>query len=801
MKRGPGRIILSFLCLISAFSPVFPFQTNGQDAAPSGEYLALGPRFEIKVREDGLYRVTYESLVEAGLEPTPVSAVTLSLSSQGKEVAIFIEGGEDGRFSPGDSVLFYGEKFRGDFLAAAYGHFMNAPSKPGWLEVCRDCRLAGLLEEYTEENVYWLQIGSKPGLPMENVDARPGGAPRAESYWARLRREESKIWWVFELESEESWFWDRINEPVWTTANGITKTNTVERHYPFQVSALAAGEHQAHLRLELVSRHAVAGNPDHRTCLAVNDAEPITDEAWEGGRRRQIEISFPQSKLKEGDNLLRLTELPRTQAGSLVAQGIPWIYFDWFEVSYLRRFIAEDNTLVFRVPERGRREYDVQGFADEAITAYDITDPVRPRRLLNLVTSQAVDYSTTFELAGEADMRVLVLSGSAIKKPGSVSFFQPPDFRRMAEADYVIVTHPVFLDQVRILADYRRSKGLKVAVVNIEDLYREFNHGIYHPVAIRNFLAFAFRSWAKHPSYVVLVGGGHWNFKRFPAFASPPIYIPPNLAYVDPFQGEVDSTTLLATLTGQDRIPDTHIARIPANNPQELERYISKVIAYESASAEEGTQAAVFVADNSPDRAGNFVATTDALISEYFEGESGLNVVRIFSDQFDCRRANSPECRRVTEAIVGAINSGQALFLNFLGHATIGAWTHEKILGVGDLSLLTNQTQPPILLSMTCLDGYWYHPSKPSLVRELLFAPGGVIAAFAPTGMGLTHGHDILHRGFYQALFKQGIWELGPAIIEARRRLNESHSHYDLLHTYTLFGDPALQIRRPGPRK
>jgi len=764
--------------------------------APS-EYRSLGPRFEIKVQEDGLYRVTYEMLVEAGLGRDPVPASSLSLKSQGQEVAIVVEGGEDGRFGPGDSILFYGEKFRGDRLAAEYAHFMNDRSKPGWLELCRNCRLGGMFEEYTETNVYWLLIGAEPGLRMEGVDARPRGAARAESYLARLRREESRIWWIFEMESEDSWFWDRINDPVWTVENGQTATKTVERSYPFRVSGLAPGEHEALVRVGLVSRQPSAGKADHRTQFAVNDTEPLLDETWSGGKRRQIDIRFSQSKLKDGENLLRLVELPHTREGSLVDQGIPWIYFDWFEVSYARRFLAEDNRLFFDVPAQSRREFRVDGFAGTVIAAYDITDPARPRRLLNLATNPGTTSSATFELAGEAGARILVAGGDSIKKPDSVTHCKPPDFRTMAEADYLIITHPFFLEQVRILADYRQSKGLKAAVVNVEDLYREFNHGIFHPVAIRNFLVFTFQNWAKPPRYVVLVGGGHWNFKRFPVFPSPPMYIPPNLAYVDPFQGEVDSTTLLATLTGDDLIPDLHIGRIPANNQEELERYIRKVIAYESLPAADGQPQAVFVADNTPDRAGDFVATTNRLIDTYFGSDTGLGVNRIFSDQFNCRKANSPECGRARDAIVSVLNSGQALFLNFLGHATATAWTHEEILSVPDLSRLASPPQLPILLSMTCLDGYWYHAGKPSLVRELLFAPGGVVAAFAPTGMGLTSGHDVLHRGFYEALFKRGIWEIGPAVMEARKRLYESKSNLDLLHTYVLFGDPALQIRRP----
>ncbi len=759
------------------------------------DYQHLGPRFEIKVEQDGVYRVTYESLAAAGLRRDPVRASELSIQSQGHDVALFIEGGEDGDFGPGDSILFYGEKFRGRTLAERYGSFMNGTA--GWLQVCRNCRLAGMFEEYTGQNVYWLQIGLTPGLQMETIDARPTDASRVETYQATVRREESHIWWIFELESEDSWFWDRINEPVWTQASDQTTTKTVERRYPFRLSHLATGDHRAILRVGLVSRNRAEGAPDHHTLLGLNDeSDPLLDETWEGAVRREIEVSFAQSKLKEGDNLLNFTELPH--AGErLVALGVPWIYFDWFEVCYSRRFVAENNELFFAAPESGRHQYRTEGLTDPQVFAFDISDPFRPRRLTNPQVAAGKSTTVTFDCDGDAGTRILVLADSAIRKPRSLSFYEPPDFRHLSEADYIIISDPLFFKQLQVLADYRRSQGLRVALVDIHDLYRQFNHGIFHPVAIRNFLAFAFANWKKPPQYVVLAGWGHWNFKGYGEFPCPPSYIPPNLAYVDPWQGEVDSTTLLATLVGDDPVPDVHIGRIPAKSPEELERYIRKVIAYESSTAQQGESKAVFVADNVPDRAGDFVATTNGLIDTYFGAESGFEVQKILLNDLGCGKAKTPECEKVKDAIIAALNSGQVLLLNFLGHATIGAWTHETVLEATDVSRLNPGRRLPVLLSMTCLDGYWYHPSEPSLVRELMFSPGGIIAAFAPSGMGLTGGHDALHRGFFDALFKKGIWELGPAIMEARRRLYESGTNYDLLYTYTLFGDPALRISKP----
>jgi uncharacterized membrane protein len=72
-----------------------------------------------------------------------------------------------------------------------------------------------------------------------------------------------------------------------------------------------------------------------------------------------------------------------------------------------------------------------------------------------------------------------------------------------------------------------------------------------------------------------------------------------------------------------------------------------------------------------------------------------------------------------------------------------------------------------------------------------------VVAAFSPTGLGVSTGHDILHKGFYESLMTDANWELGAAAQKGKLRLFESGSYVDLLHTYTIFGDPTLQIQNP----
>jgi hypothetical protein len=73
-------------------------------------------------------------------------------------------------------------------------------------------------------------------------------------------------------------------------------------------------------------------------------------------------------------------------------------------------------------------------------------------------------------------------------------------------------------------------------------------------------------------------------------------------------------------------------------------------------------------------------------------------------------------------------------------------------------------------------------------------ANGGSVASFSPTGLGIATGHDELERGFFKAVFQQGATRLGLAALAGKVALYNAGHDYDLLETFTIFGDPALKL-------
>ncbi len=62
-------------------------------------------------------------------------------------------------------------------------------------------------------------------------------------------------------------------------------------------------------------------------------------------------------------------------------------------------------------------------------------------------------------------------------------------------------------------------------IANVKDIFDSFSGGDIDPVAIRNFIAFVQRNWSgsQNLSYVLLFGGGHYDYK---GVSNKPVYIP-----------------------------------------------------------------------------------------------------------------------------------------------------------------------------------------------------------------------------------------------------------------------------------
>ena len=349
--------------------------------------------------------------------------------------------------------------------------------------------------------------------------------------------------------------------------------------------------------------------PEHRAILKLNGevlGEPIT---WGPFEFTNISFEFPAERLVVGDNTLEFTT-------DLVNEIY---YIDWVNFAYSRQFVANNDLLRFETPAPGSWNYTVHGFStNEGLQAFDLSDPTHVQRVADAITEpEGSQYLLKFSADVAEDQHYWVGTENAFLTVSGISWDEPSDWQSSSHAaDYLVITHGSFLDQANQLAGYRQEQGLGTAVVDVQDLYDEFNYGIPNPTAIRDFLALAYSTWqAPAPSYVVLLGDASFDPKNYLGF-NRTNYMPPYLSVVDPELGETAADNKYVTLMGMDDLPDMMLGRLAVNTMVEAQNVVNKIIAYEVEPAQGDWKQKVLAIADSYESGWPFPNLSDELLRE-----------------------------------------------------------------------------------------------------------------------------------------------------------------------------------------
>ncbi len=721
-------------------------------------------RLRIGVTADGIVRIGPDDLAAAGIDPTAVDPRTFALSSLGEPVAIQVIGEADGSFDPGDHLLFFGQKFRGPEME----------------------------QKYTDERVYWLEVGGTAGPRIAEVDAAPIGdlTPPAD-FPTTLRAEESLEWWTLHtliLDTQDTWFWARLRPPL-SVGSAVTVTLPYTVPYP-------APDSPATFRLEEIGRAYTGPNPDHRTTVSVNGLSVI-DQTWSDKKRMVFTASLPAGLL------VHPTTTVQVGAWTMPGNTSDDVYANYWEIDYRRLFRAWEGRLDFTAELNGPQEYESHGWTSSAITIWDVTNPYAPRILINATaTPVGATFDVRFRSNDQAGARYWLQETATFTKPASLRLRPDTGLRNPpGGADAVIVTSAALLPAANQLADWHRANGRRALVAEMRDIYDEFNYGILHPKAVPTMLNWASTHWASPaPAYLTLLGDGDWNFKGYnPAKYPPgPNHVPPYLAWVDPWQGEVPADGHYGDLDG-DLVPEIAVGRLAVNTLEEAQTVVEKIINYDQTTRQAAwQQRALFVADN-PDSAGDFPAVSDEIIANYIPKD--LEIIRAYlPGSPPAVPATSAEIEATRAIISNTLQSGVWL-VQYAGHGAPERWAHESIWRNNYVPGLTNGDMLPVVMTFNCLDGYFAHtdPALASIAEVMLRrAGGGSIAAISPSGLGVTSDQQNFRKILMNVLFKDNVRELGRALIIAKRQYTQVFGANYLIPTMTLFGDPALRL--PGPR-
>ncbi|MBN2187838.1 MAG: hypothetical protein JW699_00180 [Chitinispirillaceae bacterium] len=471
---------------------------------------------------------------------------------------------------------------------------------------------------------------------------------------------------------------------------------------------------------------------------------------------------------------------------------------------------CEEGVKSYRLSIAGNRSlYMVRVSSGD--TSVSLVDSV-PAGSSQFVWSDSGNRGTCFFLSNETGF--IVLSDSAFSPPAprlTTHSYVIADLRDTASSsDYLIITPPAFIAEAERLAEHKAAHGFsRPRIVSVNDIYADFAGGNFDPVAIRNFLAFAVRTWRSRDTlvYVVLMGTGHYDFKQVSTDEAN--FIPPIEQY-----GNFCTDDFYAVLTpgsfGSSGELSVAVGRLPCQTPAEAAFMVDKIISVEDAAAADWgpwRNTLLLVADddmqhdrydyiNCPHNQCGHAVSSETLEKSLLAVRPSLDVRKAYL--YDYPWSSGYEKPEAARAIVNGINSGVG-YANYFGHGSDMYWADEHALSEKVVPLLYNGNRLPFVSSMSCGVSMFDEPENTSLSELLMKAQrAGALATFASTRGAMPGPNEVLAINVYDSLLTAESPTFGTAILRGKLAsggvLNGNNTMYVLL------GDPSIRLTAPDRR-
>jgi hypothetical protein len=500
---------------------------------------------------------------------------------------------------------------------------------------------------YSAVSVYWLRQENSAGLSMATRAVAPAGAPvqstaivTADGVLSRAPGYDS----VYPGDDGDHFFQADVRGGVtmpitFTLGNPASGPAELRLH----LQGVTAGQHHLHLTF---------------------DGSDLGEQTWSGVTTFTAVIPLGASQLAAGAHRLAL---------SIPSGAIDVVLLDRSVLRYPAQLIAAPEQTLFDGVV-GARRYKVGGYAAPSALLYDARDPRRPVRLAGATVAA---NNVVWQDAPTQPAHYALLAPNGTLHPAITA--DRPSNLAQGGADYLIVGYGPFLPPTAPLADYYRGKGLRVATVDIQDVYDEFNGGELHPEALRSFLRYAYASWARPaPTYTLLVGDGTYDFRDRLGlgWAS---FVPPYLADVDPWMIEAACDTCYGRVQTDDPrtepLPDLLVGRLPVDSVAQASTVISKTLGYLKSPPRGAWQTTTLFMADDPDDAGDFADLSDSAISAL---PPGISAQRFYYDPTLWPNNKPPRYSvpgDLRDDFFKAFDSGAAL-VTYTGHANYWQWAY-----------------------------------------------------------------------------------------------------------------------------
>lgn len=780
-----------FFCFGFGFFASAQYTYTNQSALRSGNWFRIG------VTEDGVYSILPSDLEQLGAGTgLPIQSIrvfgyggTMLPERNGdpnpddmaeNPVKVFDLNG-DQVFNGNDYILFYG-KGPGEWI------YRNAADR---FEYRRNL--------YIDTADYFITVNNGTSLSVADLSTQAGPPDYTVSSWDDFAIIENDS--VNVAYTGRRWFWKDFK---------YVSSHSVYGSIPggFRPDSLVKARVLISARcINCTSGYSVSVNGQPLGSLTVGSVPPTGDFAADG--ERVFTFNSSASTLK--------FDLGRTFP---TGQGVD-AWLDFIEVNG-RRYAARVGTQMQFTDRftlgKALAAYSVGNASGTLI--WDITNTLAPQNVLHA--------NGNFALPGDVLRKFIVFENGNFKRPVRMGRVGNQNLHALGYADNIVITHPMFYDEARRLADFHlQAEGITYHLVTVNQIYNEFSSGVQDPTAIRNFIRMFWQrktdGVSEMPKYLTLFGSTSYDPKTYLNRSykdSSGTRVNINTNFIPAWQtrdsyssgGSTFSTDDYFGIMNLNKGGDNGvylfgtvqigIGRILVRTPEEAKGMVNKMIHYASEGVCQGDwrNRVLLMADDedSPNPDWTFVPYNESLSTILKSTFPVNNVDKLYLDAYDQVVTAGQRYPDAEKALADKINKG-LLLINYIGHGGEKGLTKERLMQIDDVDKWDTYNKLPLWITATCTFTRYDDPHFLSAGEYILMKPDGggiaLISTSRPIAPSLTESQEYMKAVFTPDANGE-MPRLGDVIRTGKTNTGLSGSAPLLL----LFGDPALRLAYPENR-
>lgn len=742
--------------------------------------LASGNFYKIAIEKTGVHKITYADLESMGVNMSGLKTNNLSLFGNGgnllpentsaftyddlNEVPIqVIDINGNGIFESNDYILFYGI----GIIGWQSGHPFNNHT----------------INIYSNYAYYFINvdpnIGSKKRVASLSETSLPKTHDVNSFYFYNVIEKEA----VNPNEVSRVWFSDVFDA-------------ILKRSYSFSVPELASNE-KFTLRFSLAAKSPSINssftatiNNNHTYSLLIPSTS-ISDN----GKMQTGNYSFAMS-----GNTINIDLTYSKPTNNAVG------YLDYIEVHGKCKLQATNNQILFRNNEVvgsgnvAEYHFDTKG---GKITIWEVSNPHNITKIIGREANNTIE----FKLTADSLREFIAFTSSNYYTVTPIGKISNQNLHGYTTADFIIVTHPDFLEYANQLAAFRKKNdNMSCITVTTQQIYNEFSSGAQDISAIRNFLKMLYdRNPTNYPKNVLLFGKTSYDFRNIlgsnsnfiPNYQGSCPFAPNDCLSTDDFFVKLDD----GEGNNNNGSMDMGIGRFSVSTKSQAQIVVQKSINYGSKELMTANNIAnfsnwrnyvTFSADDDADQ--GHLGNADAIAGVIFNNFPTINIDKIYLDAY--KKIFTSQGQRypsATDAMNQRINKGTLMF-TYMGHGGDNGWAHERYLTRTDIHSWKNKYNLPLFYAGSCSFGMYDKTNSQSPSEDILLkSDGGGIGVISATRNSFGGSNEFFGKMLHQYAFEKinGRYRTMGEFLAAAKNVSGS------IEMYVLFGDPSLTLAHP----